>query len=59
MNGMELSVTNTVKDLGVMISDDLKPSKQCSKAVKTANKHVVFTGRTFGHKSEKKYSDIV
>ncbi len=30
MNGVELSVTNTEKDLGVMISDDLKPSNQCS-----------------------------
>ncbi len=40
MNGMELSVTNTEKDLGVMISNDLKPSNQCSKAVKTANKLV-------------------
>ncbi len=50
MNGVELSVTKT--DLGVMISDDLKPSNQCSKAVKTANKLVRFIGRTFEHKLE-------
>ncbi len=29
MNGVELSVTNTEKDLGVMISNDLKPSNLC------------------------------
>ncbi len=53
MNGVELSVANTEKDLGVMFRDDLKSSNQCSKAVKTANKLVGFIGRTFGHKSEK------
>ncbi len=53
MNRVELSVTNTEKDLGVMISDDLKPSNECSKVVKTANRLVGFIGRTFKHKSEK------
>ncbi len=53
MNGVELSVTNTKKDLGVMISNDLKPSNQCSKVVKTANILVGFIGRTNKHKSEK------
>ncbi len=51
-NGVELSVTNTEKDLGVMISNNLKSSNQCSE-VKTANKFVEFIGRTFEHKSEK------
>ena len=46
-------MTNVEKDLGIMISDDLKPSNQCSKVVKTANKLVGFIGRTFEHKSEK------
>ncbi len=55
MNGVELSVTNIETVLGVMISDDLKPSNQCSKVVKTANKLVGFIGRTFKHKSEKVY----
>ncbi len=53
MNGVQLSVTNTEKDLGVMISTDLKPSNQRSKVVKTANKLVGFIGRTFEYKSEK------
>ncbi len=47
MNGVELSATNTEKDLGVIISDNLKPSNQCSKALRTANKLLGFTGRTF------------
>ncbi len=47
MNGVELSVTN----FGVMVSNDLKPSNQCLKVVKTANKLVGFIGRTFEHKS--------
>ncbi len=59
MKGVELSVTNTETDLGVMISDDLKSSNQCSKVAKTANKLVGFIGRTFEHKSEKSYSDTV
>ncbi len=49
MNGVELSVTNAEKDLGVMISDDLKPNNQCSKVVKTGNKLFGFIGRTFEH----------
>ncbi len=48
MNRVELSVTNWV-----MICNDLKPSNQCSKVFKTANKLVGFIGRTFDHKSEK------
>ncbi len=59
MNGVELSVTNTETDVGVMISDDLKPSNKCWKVVKTANKLVRFIGRTFKLKLEKSYSDIV
>ncbi len=57
MNGEELSVTE--KDLRVMISNDLKNSNQCSKVVKTSNKLLGFLGRTFEHKLEKSYSDIV
>ncbi len=53
MNGVELSVTTIETDLGVIISDDLKTSNQCSKVLKTANKLVGFIGRTFDYKSEK------
>ncbi len=51
MNEVELTVTNTETDLGVMISDDLKPSNQCLKVVKTANELVGFIGRTHTQKT--------
>ena len=41
------------KDLGVVISDDLKQSNQCTEVVKTANKLVGFIGRSFSFKTEK------
>ncbi len=50
MDGVERSVTNTEKDLGVMVSEGLKSSNQCSKVVKTGNKLVGIFGRTFEHK---------
>ena len=56
MNVFELSKVNHEKDLGVTISNDLKPSKHCSDVVKTANKVVGFIGRTFEYKSEESYS---
>jgi hypothetical protein len=36
MGGTTLSVTKEEKDLGVLISDSLKPAAQCAKAAKTA-----------------------
>ena len=54
MNGSELSMVNNGKDLGITISNDLKPDKHCSDVVKKiANKLVGFIGRTFEYKSEK------
>ena len=40
------------KDHGVMISNFLKPSKQCSEAVKAANKLIGFIGRVFIFRNE-------
>ena len=37
MNGSELTSINYEKDLGVTISNDLKPGKHCSDVVKKAN----------------------
>ena len=37
MNGKQLAKFEQEKDLGVVISSDLKPSKQCSEVVKTVN----------------------
>ena len=53
MNDIQLSSTDAEKDLGVIISKDLKPGKQCTEVLKTANKLVGFIGRTFEFKSEK------
>ncbi len=43
-NGQQLSVVNKEKDLGIMMSGDLKPSQHCSGVFKTANKLVGFIG---------------
>ncbi len=53
MNGQQLSGVNKEKDLGIMISSDLKPSQHCSRVFKTANNLVGFIGRPFENKSEK------
>ena len=53
MNGEILEAVNKEKDLGILISSDLKPSQHCSEVVKKANKLVGFIGRVFENKSEK------
>ena len=53
MNGSEFSKVNHEKDLVITISNDLKPDKHCSDVVKTVNKLVAFTSRTFEYKSKK------
>ena len=53
MNGTEIPKVSKEKDLGVTISNDLKPTNHCSDVVKTANKLTGFIGRTFEFKSEK------
>ena len=55
MNGSELFKVNHEKDLGVTISNDLKPDRHCLDVVRKLNKLVGFTGRTFEYKSEKSY----
>ena len=53
MNGTQLKAVDKERDLGVIISSDLKPSLQCSEAIKKANQIVGFIGRSFEFKSEK------
>ena len=53
MNNVPLSSAEKEKDLGVIVTKDLKPSQHCTQTVKTANKLVGFIGRTFEFKSEK------
>ncbi len=52
MNGVQLSKVDLEKDLGVIISNDLKPNLQCKEVIKKANKLIGFIGRTFEYKSE-------
>ena len=52
MNGTQLKSLEREKDLGVTISNDLKPSQQCSEAVKKANKIIGLIGRSFEHKTK-------
>ena len=52
MNGKLRSAVTKEEDLGITISNDLKLSKHCSEIVKTANRLVGFTGRTFEYKSK-------
>ena len=52
MNGKQLAKVEQEKDLDVIISSDLKPSKQCSEVVKTANKLIGFIGRSFEFRTE-------
>ena len=52
MNNTVLDNVNQEKDLGIIISSDLKPSRQCTEAIKKANKLVGFIGRAFEFKSE-------
>lgn len=44
------------KDAGVIISGNLKPSKQCTEAVKRANKILGFRGRAIEFLSPRKLS---
>ena len=53
MNSTEITKVKEEKDLGIIISNNLKPGKHCTEVVKTANKLIGFIGRTFEFKSEK------
>ena len=57
LNGSELSKVNHEKDLGVTISNDLKPSKHCSNVTNTAIKLVGFISRV-EYKSEKLVREV-
>ena len=47
MDGTKLESVNVERDLGVLISNDLKVSSQCLKASNTANKRLGMIKRTF------------
>ena len=51
MNNVRLDVTDTVKDLGVWFSSDLKVSNQCGKAYSKANRLLGVLKRTIENKN--------
>ena len=53
MKGRPLEAVHEERDLGIMITKDLKCSKQCLNAVKAASKILGMIKRTFTYKSEK------
>ena len=52
MNGNKLSTVSEEKDLGVVVSDDLKWEKQSKKAVKKANRMLGVIKRSFTDRSK-------
>ena len=52
MEGRPLEADHEERDLGIIITKDLKCSKQCLNAAKTANKILGIIKRTFTYKSE-------
>ena len=49
MNGHQLSNVDEEKDLGIVISSNLKPSKHCSEIVKTAGSSEYESEKVFRH----------
>ena len=47
MDGVKLSTIKEEKDLGVLITDDLKPSVQCTEAARKAMSALRWSGRSF------------
>ena len=50
--GKELGICNDEKDLGVIITNDLKPSKQCTEVEKKAQKILGYIKRQFSTRKE-------
>ena len=52
MNGVVINKATEQKDLGVIVDNKLKFSKQCVEAANKANKVLGFISRTFDYKSK-------
>ena len=52
MKGQKLKTASTVKDLGVIVSQNLKFSRQCNETTSKANKMLGFITRNFSFKSK-------
>jgi hypothetical protein len=53
MNGEKLDVTTEERDIGVLVTDDLKPGAQCAKAAKTASTVLGQISRAFRYRDKK------
>ncbi|VDL85978.1 unnamed protein product [Schistocephalus solidus] len=58
LNGMPLRETHTQKDLGVWMTDNMKPSTQCCKAAKSANSMLYSIKRAFKVLDEDCFSKV-
>lgn len=57
MIGIQLSIVEKGKDLGIIMTSDLKSGLYCTEVVKSANKLVSFKGRVVEFKSDKNCPD--
>jgi ribonucleases P/MRP protein subunit RPP40 len=55
MNGTQLQVTRSERDVGVIISDDLKQAEQCKKAAQTAGTVLGQIHRAFHYRDRHTY----
>jgi hypothetical protein len=53
MNGQALETTREERDIGVLVTDDLKPAAQCAKAAKTATTVLGQITRSFRYRDKK------
>jgi hypothetical protein len=53
MNGEKLDETKEERDIGVLVTDDLKPGAQCAKAAKTASTVLGQISRSFRYRDKK------
>lgn len=58
MNGTPLSESNQERDIGVMISKDLKPAAQCKKAAKTATRVLNQILRAFHYRDKRTFLNL-
>ena len=52
MNGVVLEASDKEKDVGVIIQEDLKPTKQCASAAAKANSILGQMARSFSFKNK-------
>ena len=59
MDGVTLSKTNFEKDIGVMVTDNLKPHKHCEEAVRKANGVLGQISRSFHYRDKNTFITLI